>query len=375
MPVFTGILLCAGSSERMGKTDKLTLPLFGLTPLERSLNALFAAGLDRIVIAVSERAEPTARHAAADCPIPVTILHGGASRQESSLLALRDAKGADVVVIHDAARCLVSPALIRESAQAALRYGSGVAAVPVRDTLRHREQGTTIDRDGLVMMQTPQAFCYEQILAASESAAREGFLATDECMIYEHAGFKPHFITGDLMNQKLTYPEDVPFFKKALQFPRVGYGEDTHRLVEGRALILGGVQIPFSLGLMGHSDADALTHAVVDALLGAAALGDIGTHFPDSSDEYRGISSLILLERTRAKLEDAGYAVLNIDATVVAQQPRLAPYIGSMRQALARALCLPDERVGVKATTPEGVGPEGRLECITARCVASILHI
>ena len=372
MSVFTGILLCAGSSERMGK-DKLTLPLSGLTPLERSFRALSAAGLDRIVIAVSKQTEPAAKAAAKDCPVPVTILKGGASRQESSLLALRQAKGADVVVIHDAARCLVTPSLLRESARSALQYGSGVSAVPVRDTLRHRGRGT-VDRDGLIMMQTPQAFRYEQILAASESAAREGFLATDDCMIYEHAGFEPHFITGDLMNQKLTYPEDVPFFEQALRCPRIGYGEDTHRLADGRALVLGGVTIPFPLGLLGHSDADALMHAIIDALLGAAALGDIGAHFPDSSEEYRGICSLILLERTRFALEGAGYSVENIDATVVAQQPKLAPYIGSMREAIASALNLPIECVSVKATTPEGVGPEGRLECITARCVASILR-
>lgn len=372
MPTFTGILLCAGSSARMGK-DKLTLPLAGLTPIERSLNALYAAKLDRIVAAVSEQTEDAARGAAKGCPIPVTILRGGASRQKSALLALRQAKGADVVVIHDAARCLVTPSLIRKSALAALQYGSGVAALPVRDTLRHRERGTTVDREGLIMMQTPQAFAFEQILHASEAAAREGYLATDDCMIYEHAGFKPHLITGDLMNQKLTYPEDVSFFEKALQRPRIGYGEDTHRLVEGRTLVLGGVKVPFSLGLLGHSDADALTHAIIDAMLGAAGLGDIGAHFPDSSEKYLDISSLVLLERARAKLEDAGYAVENIDATVIAQQPKLAPHIGAMREALARTLNLPVERINVKATTPEGVGPEGRLECITARCVASIL--
>ncbi len=143
-------------------------------------------------------------------------------------------------------------------------------------------------------------------------------------------------------------------------------------MTEGRALVLGGVGIPYRLGLMGHSDADVLTHAVIDALLGAAALGDIGRHFPDTDERYRGICSLTLLEHTAALLAEAGYSVVNIDATVVAQEPKLAPYIGEMRARLAYALGIDASLVSVKATTPEHLGPEGRLEGVTARCVCAV---
>ncbi len=152
----------------------------------------------------------------------------------------------------------------------------------------------------------------------------------------------------------------------------MGFGEDTHRLVNGRALVLGGAEIPFDLGLLGHSDADVLTHAVIDALLGAVALGDIGSHFPDSDARYKDIRSLELLCAVNALLREKGYLLGNLDATIVAQRPKLAPHIPAMRQNLARALCCDAARVSVKATTPEGCGPEGELICITSRCVCSL---
>ena len=151
---------------------------------------------------------------------------------------------------------------------------------------------------------------------------------------------------------------------------RIGHGYDVHRLTEGRSLVLGGVQVPYTLGLLGHSDADVLTHAIMDALLGAAGLGDIGRHFPDTDEQYRGISSLLLLTRVRALLADAGWCAGNIDATLIAQRPKLAPYIEEMRQNIAAVLELPSECVNVKATTEEGLGFSGRGEGIAAHAVA-----
>lgn len=151
---------------------------------------------------------------------------------------------------------------------------------------------------------------------------------------------------------------------------RIGHGYDVHRLTEGRALILGGVQVPYALGLLGHSDADVLTHAVMDALLGAAGLGDIGRHFPDTDERYRGISSLLLLEHVRRLLADAGWRAGNIDATVIAQRPKLAPFLDEMRQKLAAVLGISPDCVNVKATTEEGLGFSGRGEGIAAHAVA-----
>ena len=153
---------------------------------------------------------------------------------------------------------------------------------------------------------------------------------------------------------------------------RIGHGYDVHRLTDGRALILGGTEIPYALGLLGHSDADVLTHAVMDALLGAAGMGDIGRHFPDTDERYRGISSMRLLEAVRDKLAAAGWRTGNVDATVIAQRPKLAPYIPQMAENIARVLGVSPDRVNVKATTEEGLGFSGRGEGIAAHAVALI---
>jgi 2-C-methyl-D-erythritol 2,4-cyclodiphosphate synthase len=158
----------------------------------------------------------------------------------------------------------------------------------------------------------------------------------------------------------------------ALNF-RIGMGWDVHAFAEGRPLVLGGVTIPFDRGLLGHSDADVLCHALCDALLGAAALGDIGIHFPDSDPRYRGVSSLVLLEAVRDRIRQAGYSIVNVDVTVLAQKPKIAPYIAPMRRTLARILELAEEAVSVKATTTEGLGFVGRQEGIAA-CAVALLH-
>ena len=366
-----GILLAAGASERMG-LEKLTLSFAGATPLERSLKALCDAGLDRVIIAVSESTRELARAAARSAPIPTLVVEGGATRQQSVLFALRQATDAQIVVIHDGARCLVSPDLIRASIDAARKKGSGIAAVPVRDTLRREPEFSTVPRESLWAMQTPQSFGYASILAAYEQAERDGFSATDDCAVYQHAGHTPHFIPGELINQKLTYQEDLTLFGSVCSTTRIGYGEDTHRLTQDRPLVLGGVEIPYPLGLLGHSDADVLTHAIIDALLGAACLGDIGRMFPDTDPRYEGICSLLLLEQVVQAVRKKGYFISNIDATIVAQKPKLLPYLPKMQAGLANTMGIFPDQLNLKATTPEGLGPEGRLEGITARCIAAL---
>lgn len=361
------VLLAAGASTRMG-VNKLTLNLGGISVLERSARALKAAGVEEIVIAVSEDTRAHAEIVAEKYGCKVVA--GGNTRGESVYNGLKTLSS-DIVVIHDGARCLVTPDIISSSIQTAIETGSGIAAVKSRDTLRHEEAGT-LDRSRIYTVQTPQTFDYDRILAAYESARMEGIEATDDCAIYERMWGKASVSKGSIINQKLTEAEDLSFFEAITGEMRTGFGEDTHRLTEGRKLILGGVDVPFDLGLLGHSDADVLTHAVIDALLGAAALGDIGRMFPDSDAVYKGICSLRLLEMAWGAVKEKGYSLCNVDAVIVAQQPKLAPHIQTMGENIARVLECDVDRVSVKATTPEHTGPEGNLECITARCVCTL---
>ena len=371
------VLLCAGSGTRMGE-NKLALTFGGKLPLQRCYEAFLKSAFppERIVIAASAENRPAALALAGEDP-RVQVVEGGATRGASvknALAALADAgAGEGIVAIHDAARCLVTPAVIDAAVQGAMEHGSGIAAIPMRDTVR-RETGEVIPRDDLYMMQTPQAFAFDRILRAYEAAEKQGLTVTDDCAVYVAAGYAPYFTAGDIMNQKLTYREDLPFFRAACGagVPRMGFGEDTHVLVEGRKLILGGVDIPYEKGLLGHSDADVLTHAVMDALLGAAALGDIGMHFPDSSPRYAGANSVKLLGQVAHLLKEKGFTIGNVDVTVVAQRPKLALYNLQMRQNLAQAMGIPLSQVGVKATTSEGMNDEGAGKCITARAVCTV---
>ena len=193
--------------------------------------------------------------------------------------------------------------------------------------------------------------------------------ATDDCSIFELAGLPVRLVEGDYANLKITTREDLPAPAKEGDAVRIGHGYDVHRLVEGRKLILGGVDIPYEKGLLGHSDADVLVHAVADALLGAAALGDIGKLFPDTDERYKGADSLVLLGHVAACVRQTGYEVENIDATVLCQRPKLAAHIPAMREKLAAACGVAAGEVSVKATTEEGLGFTGAGQGIAAHCV------
>ena len=201
--------------------------------------------------------------------------------------------------------------------------------------------------------------------------AEESF--TDDAQLLDSIGIKPHLTKGEYSNIKITTPEDLMYLKNYSQEElRVGHGYDVHRFVKGRELILGGVKIPYEKGLLGHSDADVLLHALMDALLGAAALGDIGKHFPDSDPSYSGISSMTLLEKVYDLLALAGYKPSNADITVIAQEPKLAGYIQKMRDNISLALGLDRDRISIKATTEEGLGFTGNKEGIAAHAVVTI---
>lgn len=371
------ILLAAGASSRMGQ-PKLALPFGGRTALEHALLAFLQvedSPVLEIILAVSPQTQDLAAGLANQygALLPIRVCMGGATRGDSVFQALQLARG-DVVCIHDGARCLVSWSVIQASIQAARAQGSGVAAIPCRDTLWQADGAATLPREGFCAAQTPQSFSRARLVAAYEDAQKAGVAATDDAAIYSRLYGPVTFSAGDLANQKLTVPEDIPLFATLLSppAPRLGYGEDTHRLVAGRPLVLGGVTIPFHLGLLGHSDADALAHAAMDAMLGACALGDIGKLFPDTDPQYAGICSLTLLTQVLRRTLAQGYALNNLDATIVAQQPKLAPHIPAMRAKLAAAMACGQERISIKATTPEGCGPEGALESITVRCVCSM---
>lgn len=372
------VLLAAGSSSRMG-SNKMLFRFNGMNPIELCL-AAFAGIADEAVIAVSEDTAEAAEEAARHSELDVRIVLGGARRQDSVLNALT-ATDADIVAIHDCARCLVTGQVISSSIDSAILHGSGIASVRPVDTIRTEAGGEVIDRNTLLAAQTPQSFDRQKLLHAYDSVD-DSLLYTDDAAIFRQAGNELFFSEGSKLNLKLTSPEDVELFsailnerygKREVMKMRIGFGEDTHRLIEGRKLILGGVDVPFEKGLDGHSDADVLTHAVIDAVLGACALGDIGQHFPDSDPAYKGINSLLLAKEAAKSIQEHGYSICNLDVTLVAQKPKLAGYRDEMRRNLASAFSVDFDSISVKFTTPEHTGPEGRGESMTARAVASVL--
>ena len=378
------IIAAGGSGSRMNAgINKVLLPLCGKTVLRRSMEA-FAAHADRMVVtARPEDMEAVRREIeSAPLPFPVVVAEGGASRQESVLNGLRaaDCEPADVVMVHDGARCMADTDMIERVLGSCLRSGSGVPVLPVTDTIKEcGADGTVLrtqDRSVLFKAQTPQAFRYRELLEASEQAARDGFTATDDASVMEHAGFPVHTVEGSPRNIKLTSREDLMEAQRMIeqQVPvfRVGHGYDVHRLVPDRKLVLCGVDIPWEVGLLGHSDADVALHALMDAMLGAAAMGDIGQHFPDTDPAYRDISSIILLKETNRIIRENGYSVVNADITIAAQKPKLLPHIPDMRKNVAAALGCPVDSVSVKATTTEKLGFEGRMEGISAQAVCLI---
>ena len=372
LPSVTAIIVAAGASRRMG-FDKLSYRLpDGRTVLETSC-ALFAAhpAVDELVL-VAGGNRPQCEAIAAACPKPCTVVQGGATRADSVRSGLAAAKG-QLVAIHDAARPFAGEEIITAALQAAAESGAAAPAVPVKDTIKVADQDgkvvATPDRATLYAVQTPQCFDRALYLQALEAVSGEkASLVTDDCSLFELAGLPVTLTAGDYANLKITTKEDLQKEKTM----RIGHGYDVHRLVEDRKLILGGVEVPYEKGLLGHSDADVLLHAVMDAVLGAAALGDIGQHFPDTDPAYKGADSLALTREVAKIIAAHGYKVGNIDATILCQRPKLAPHIPAMRQNIADAFGLPLDAVSVKATTEEHLGFTGEGLGIAAHAVALI---
>ena len=380
----SAVLVAAGSSTRMG-FDKLSFDLGGETVLHRSIRAFAQCPLVDEIILVAGSNRAFAQQQAADCAKPVCVVAGGATRAESAKNGVLAASGA-LVAVHDAARPFVSQQVITAALEAAARCGAAAPAVPVKDTIKAAVRGSgktvpescfvhaTPDRSTLYAVQTPQCFDRAAYLAALEELdAEKARLVTDDCSLFELTGRPVQLTQGDYANLKITTREDLPRPEQKEEHKmRIGHGYDVHRLVEGRKLILGGVEVPFEKGLLGHSDADVLAHAVMDAVLGAAALGDIGQHFPDNDPAYSGADSLKLVRRVAEILKEHGFRIENIDATLLCQRPKLAPHIPAMRRNLADAFGLPVDAVSVKATTEEHLGFTGEGLGIAAHAVALI---
>ena len=371
-----GVILCGGSGTRMGAEGNKTLLQVGGEPaIVRSVR-VFSQMTDGVVLVTRSGEEALFSQTLSAHGLTATaVVPGGEDRQASALCGLKALpEDAEIALIHDGARPFVTEEIIARVIGGVRQYGGSVAAVPARDTIKRADETglvlETLDRSALWQMQTPQGFYVKDLLAAHQNAAVR---YTDDAALMEAAGHPVHLVLGSPDNIKLTSPEDLRMINGMLT-PRIGTGFDAHRLVEGRELWLGGVRIPYEKGLLGHSDADAPLHALTDALLGAAAMGDIGKLFPDSDPAYKGISSILLLEEVRKRLNHAGFTIGNVDLTIVCQAPKLAPYIPQMQERIAKALQICVDQVSVKATTTERMGYEGRGEGISAQAVAMVFQ-
>lgn len=381
------VIVAAGRGTRMGM-NKVLAPLCGVPVIVRTARAFCESGLfdGGVVVVCSQEDMEAMRTVLADVPV-AAIVPGGSDRQQSVWLGIQACDpDVDILAIHDGARPLVTRAVIESTIESARLYGSGVAAVPLKDTVKRVDgQGCVVEtpeRERLRAVQTPQTFSAALIRDAHARFAQSEHRATDDATLAEWMGHTVRLTAGDPENIKLTTPEDMLLATQVIRrrsglsgeesTMRIGHGYDVHRLVENRALILCGVHVPYTLGLLGHSDADVALHALMDALLGAAALGDIGRHFPDTDPAYAGADSGKLLDHVVALLDGKGYTVENVDITIICQRPKLKDYIETMRQNVAAHLHVDTDCVNVKATTTEKLGFEGEGLGISSHAVACI---
>lgn len=338
--------------------------------------------IDEIVLVVRPDDVDLARDLVGAGPSDRTekVVCGGPTRQASVSSGLAEVSEAmQLVAIHDAARPFVTTDLIAACLDAAAVTGAAAAALPVTDTIKRADPRSqveeTLDRSRLWAMQTPQVFDRELLCRAYQQAERDGVDATDDCALVERLGHPVTLVLGDQRNVKITTKADLLDAQRRLEVPvRTGLGYDLHRLEPGRRLVLGGVEIAYEYGLVGHSDADVVAHAACDAVLGAIGQGDIGRHFPDTDARYAGISSMILLQDVGRRAKGAGYQVTNLDLVVVAERPRISDVAGQMADNLAAALQTDADCVNIKATTTEGLGATGTGQAIACYAVATVMR-
>ncbi len=381
----TAVIVAAGSSTRMGADkSKLLLEVGGKTVIRRTLETFENTDcISKIVLVTREQDIPAMKNEAQGITKLINIVKGGKDRQDSVLNGVSAAGDCDYIAIHYGARPLVTPEEIELVCADGVKYGAATLSAVPKDTVKIADgdsfAASTPERSSLRLIYTPQVFdrkAYMECIAKAESSF------TDDCQLFESQGRKVFLTAGKYTNIKITTPEDIPAAEAILGIKRnevarmrIGHGYDVHKLVQGRKLIMGGVEIPHETGLLGHSDADVLCHAVSDALLGAAAMGDIGHLFPDTDPAYKGADSVILLTKVVEALNKGGYRPVNIDATIIAQRPKMMPHIMKMRENIAKACGLDVNDVSVKATTEEKLGFTGREEGISTHAVALICKI
>jgi len=403
----TAIIAAGGRGQRFGGArPKQLLAVGGRPILERSVAAFMAhPAISEVIVALPQELVDDPPEYLRGAGARLRIVAGGARRQDSVANAFRAAAGeSEVIVVHDAARPFASGDLITRTIAAAAESGAALAALGARDTVKrideaprhgYRLVSETLPREAIYLAQTPQAFRRDVL---RDALALTGD-ATDEAALAERAGHQVRIVGGEATNIKVTTPEDLPIAEaiarsmdrdgvsrpgtdaterdglgqaKPARTGRAGTGYDLHRLVAGRPLVIGGVTIPSERGALGHSDADVVCHAVTDAILGAACLGDIGRHFPDSDPRWKDASSLDLLARAVALVAEQGLQVGNVDVTVVLERPKIKEHVGAMRAAVAGAIGIETGCVSIKGKTNEGVDAVGRGEAIAAYAIALV---
>lgn len=358
------IVCAAGKGERAGfSKNKLLVPVGGQTVLERTVSAFDFPEIEEILVTASEEDREEISRLFADLP-KVRIVSGGATRTQSVFRALEENR-CDIVLVHDGARPFVSRRCIENCIQSVKTFGSGVCAVPSVDTVALADENGAIasvpPRNRAYSVQTPQGFFAKELLGAYRKALAGGGEYTDDSSVYAAFVSPPRLCEGSRDNKKLTYPEDF-----SDGFARTGIGIDTHAFGKPQDFILlAGVKIPSDSGLVAHSDGDVLVHAVMDAMLSAAGLKDIGHYFPDTDERWSGADSMNLLSEVRRKILAESFAVKNLSVAVLAEKPRLSKYIDAMRLSLADALGLDPAAVGISAGTNEGLGYVGEGKGIT----------
>ncbi|MBA4354746.1 MAG: bifunctional 2-C-methyl-D-erythritol 4-phosphate cytidylyltransferase/2-C-methyl-D-erythritol 2,4-cyclodiphosphate synthase [Novosphingobium sp.] len=370
------VVVAAGKGLRTGgAVPKQFVEWRGKPLIRHSVEALAMAGISPIVIAIPQGWDEVAQASVAGIS-EVRLVHGGATRQESVRIALEalNAAAPAHVLIHDAARPILPQAVIDGLLKGLELHPAAIPALPVVDSMVRGEAGLradTVTREELYRVQTPQAFDYAAILAAHH-VWRGAPDAGDDAQVAAAAGLAVTLTPGDEALRKVTFANDLKE-QSMSRPPRTGMGFDVHRLVEGEDLWLCGVNVPHTKGLSGHSDADVAIHALVDALLGAIAAGDIGDHFPPSDAQWKGASSDRFLAHAAHLVHEAGYRISNVDVTIICEAPRIGPHKLAMREALARILGIDLEAVSVKATTTERLGLTGRGEGIAAQAVVTVI--
>lgn len=376
---FAAIIVAGGRGERAGgEIPKQYRPLLGRPVIAWSASAFAQAGAAEVVIACAPDHADLCRSATSGIP-GVRIVNGGETRTASVRAALAAVGDAGFIMIHDAARPGLSPLLV-QSLLATLAEGAAAAApaLALPDTLRRADASGRITediaRDGVMRIQTPQAFRADVLRAAYGALAPDASMTDDVAVVRAH-GAEAVLIEGDAKLMKITYPEDMAMLESMLGGERitcVGHGVDAHRFGEGSFVTLCGVQIPHNKGLVGHSDADAGWHALVDAILGALGQGDIGAHFPPSDPQWKGAASERFLRHAAKLVADASARIVHVDVTLLCERPKIGPYREAMRARTAEVLGLPLSRVSVKATTTERMGFLGREEGLAAQATATV---